>query len=80
MQAAIPLFHAKATYRKQRTCHCNAYSFPHRAGSGSCEDPGEQPRDCGACGYRDSTNDPFGTGDFWYATGECEAPNGCPWK
>lgn len=35
--------------RVQDTCRCNAYRFPHRAGSGKCQatDPGPF---CGHCG------------------------------
>jgi len=32
-------------------CVCNAYSFPHRAGSGKCSDPGPRPESCADCPY-----------------------------
>lgn len=67
-------------YRAEHTCHCNAYSFPHRAGSGKCTDPGEKPDACGDCQHSVSMSDPYGTGDRWYSVTDCMAPCGCPWS
>lgn len=66
------------TKHHQRTCNCAAYKFPHRAGSGSCTDPGQAPSGCGECGNYSTLRDPYGTGDSWYSLSECMA-NECPW-
>jgi hypothetical protein len=58
--------------RKRHTevCYCGAYKFPHRAGSGKCEGPGETF--CQACGNIDSGHfADFGIGayEYWGAKG-----------
>lgn len=45
-------------------CRCDAYPFPHRHGSGDCEE-------CGCanapyCEHWVPVHDPYGTGDHWY--------------
>lgn len=62
--------------RTQDTCHCNAYAFPHRAGGGLCNDPGEKPKSCDRCPHGKREYDPYGTGDRWYSIIECD---GCYW-
>ena len=44
-------------------CNCDAYPFPHRLGSGACDECGcpNAPE----CGHWIRTADPFGTGDSW---------------
>ncbi len=59
-------------------CTCKAYTFPHRPGSGFCEDPGEEPDECSDCPNHVETRDPYSTGDHWYSIIECELTN-CPW-
>jgi len=63
----------------KKPCHCAAYKFPHRAGSGLCADPGAEPPTCNECQWANKVVDPFATGDTWYAEIECEHPRGCPW-
>lgn len=60
-------------------CRCAAYSFPHRAGSGKCNDPGEEPGSCKECPHSVSVRDPYGTGDRWYSEPECNYGSPCPW-
>jgi hypothetical protein len=64
--------------QKAATCLCNAYKFPHRAGGGDCEDPGENPGKCSECKFGREETDPFGTGDRWYSEWSCEN-GGCYW-
>ena len=67
--------------RNETTCYCNAYPFPHRAGSGKCDDPGKQPSGCGECKYGKRETDPYGTGDRWFSQMECCSPTGdCQWE
>lgn len=53
--------------RKQITCRCNGYPFPHREGSGECfVDQGEFF--CGNCGHPThvkSVDEGYGPGEFW---------------
>ena len=64
---------------KQAPCNCNAYAFPHRANSGKCEDPGEDPGSCDNCPNSSSTSDPYATNDHWYSITECNLNESCPW-
>lgn len=80
-QQAQPIkFRKSRKCRPERTCFCNAYPFPHRATSGACMDPGEEPSSCGECSHSVAISDPYGTGDSWFSLAECEAPHSCPWK
>ena len=40
----------KKQYRKVNTCNCKAYSFPHRLGSGKCNNTSLSGPLCGSCG------------------------------
>ena len=64
---------------KLEPCKCNAYHFPHRANSGKCDDPGEDPGSCEDCSNALSTSDPYSTGDSWYSLNECSLNTSCPW-
>ena len=64
---------------KQAPCNCNAYAFPHRANSGKCEDPGEDPGSCADCDNCSVEKDPYGTGDHWFSAMECNLNEPCPW-
>ena len=55
---------------KPAPCNCNAYAFPHRANSGACNDPGEEPKNCQEC--------KFYTRAKGYSDYECEF-GGCLW-
>jgi hypothetical protein len=58
--------------RKQTNCYCNAYSFPHRAGS--CKDKARPvERNCAECHFSKWITDYNGTGDRWNAQFECDA-------
>lgn len=54
--------------KKQRhteVCYCSAYKFPHRAGGGKCQGPGELL--CSACGeVAEGTSVDFGIGAYEY--------------
>ena len=76
--AAKPIFFRKP--RVQETCHCNAYTFPHRAGSGKCSNPGTEPGSCSDCSFGSLESDPYGTGDRWYTEIQCSCGDGCPWQ
>lgn len=60
-------------------CTCDAYKFPHRPGSGKCDNPGPNPGECCKCSYAGQEKDPYGTGDRWYSVTVCNHPRGCPW-
>lgn len=64
---------------KAAPCSCNAYAFPHRANSGKCEDPGEDPMSCSNCEHCSSEKDPYGTGDRSFSTIDCDFGSACPW-
>ncbi len=50
--------------RKQINCYCNAYSFPHRAGS--CTNKARPvERNCSECLHGVRVSDYNGTGDRW---------------
>lgn len=64
--------------RRQRTCACAAYPFPHRAGSGKCDDPGQEPETCADCPHSVMERDPYCTGDGWFVATICGVEL-CPW-
>ena len=56
--------------RHTEVCYCGAYKFPHRAGSGKCQGPGETF--CQACGNIDSghsVDSGIGAYEYWGAKG-----------
>ena len=56
---------AKPKQRHTEVCYCSAYKFPHRAGSGKCQGPGELL--CSACGeVAEGTSVDFGIGAYEY--------------
>jgi len=61
----------KKRNRKQKTCYCKAYAFPHREESGKCYAVESGPF-CGECGkpcdvYTEDTG--IGSYEYWGATG-----------
>lgn len=60
-------------------CQCVAYKFPHRAGSGKCNNPGRKPEECADCVYSGRESDPYATGDHWYSVTVCTFKGACPW-
>lgn len=66
--------------RNQKTCHCSAYQFPHRWGSGHCEAPGAI---CNTCHKpaegiwvetllnRPASYNSFEQATGWYFVSEC---------
>lgn len=56
-------------------CHCTAYRFPHRAGSGQCIGPAPACRDCE---HARIERDPHATGDRQHVEIECMASS-CPY-
>ena len=72
----------KRRARRQETCHCAAYPFPHRAGSGPCV--GDEPGPfCGCCGQPCGVHaEDYGVGEyeFWGQRGvhrDVQAVSGC---
>lgn len=60
----------KPKHRRTKVCYCSAYKFPHRAGGGKCQGPGELL--CSACGeVAEGTSVDFGIGayEYWGAGG-----------
>lgn len=56
---------AKPKHRHTEVCYCGAYKFPHRAGGGKCQGPGELL--CSACGeVAEGTSVDFGIGAYEY--------------
>ena len=54
-----------AKHRHTEVCYCSAYKFPHRAGSGKCQGPGELL--CSACGeVAEGAFVDFGIGAYEY--------------
>ena len=59
------------TVRKPAPCHCKAYPFPHREGSGKCLANEDGPF-CGECGQPCTVrmaDNGIGSYEFWGRTG-----------
>lgn len=65
---------ASAT-RRQETCHCSAYTFPHRLDGGDCS-PDSRVQQCPHCrGYGVLPSGPFGEEpECHYCGGSGEVP------
>ena len=56
--------------RNTEVCYCGAYKFPHRAGGGKCQGPGELL--CSSCGeVATGRSADFGIGAYEYWGAKC---------
>ena len=67
----------KKTKRKQDTCYCDAYRFPHRLGGGKCENVDIDGPFCTSCGSSCEVvqgDDGIGPYEFWGQKGNDSQP------